>query len=331
MSGGGGRAAPGGSLVLLLSSILGIYGSYICQGYVSERISTTPYGGGGERFPSLVSLNLLQALACSLAAFLAMAVLGKKADGVKSASMMDFILPGLTSTIGPACGLLAIKNISYPAQVLAKSCKMVPVMISGTIFYNKKYGFAEYVAALLIGVGIGVFSLAKSSAKAQQKLASPNKMLGYGLCVVNLFFDGYTNAKEDDVLRLKPETTSLSMMMHMNLWNVVFNGAYLAYNGELAKASAFAQKYPECATDALLFCLTGAIGQLFIYFTINTFGSLALTTITTTRKFFSVLISVVLLATPLLMGQWIGAGMVFAGLGMSIFVKATKKPKKKAT
>jgi len=34
--------------------------------------------------------------------------------------------PGITNTIGPALGIEALKYISYPAQVLAKSSKMIP-------------------------------------------------------------------------------------------------------------------------------------------------------------------------------------------------------------
>ena len=33
---------------------------------------------------------------------------------------------GITNTIGPAMGIEALKYISYPAQVLAKSSKMIP-------------------------------------------------------------------------------------------------------------------------------------------------------------------------------------------------------------
>lgn len=41
----------------------------------------------------------------------------------------------------------------------------------------------------------------------------------------------------------------------------------------------------------LLFCLCGAVGQLFIFATIKRFGSLINTLVTTTRKFFNILLS----------------------------------------
>lgn len=48
---------------------------------------------------------------------------------------------------------------------------------------------------LLIGAGVGLFGM-KGSHKAAAKLANPNTGLGYALCLVNLAFDGYTNAAQ---------------------------------------------------------------------------------------------------------------------------------------
>lgn len=54
-----------------------------------------------------------------------------------------------------------------------KSCKMVPVMIMGTLLHRKRYSPMEYVCMLLIGVGVGMFGL-KSSHGVSSKLAAPN-------------------------------------------------------------------------------------------------------------------------------------------------------------
>lgn len=74
----------------------------------------------------------------------------------------------------------------------------------------------------------------------------------------------------------------------------------------------------------MLFCLCGAFGQLFIFFTIKVFGSLTNTLICTTRKFFNILISVVWNANPLLPAQWGAVAMVFTGLLASTLLKANR-------
>ena len=81
------------------------------------------------------------------------------------------------------------------AQVLAKSCKMIPVMLMGTLIGGKFYSTLEYGCALLIAAGISLFAK-QSSSKVTAKLVAPNAPLGYALCAANLLFDGYTNAAQ---------------------------------------------------------------------------------------------------------------------------------------
>ena len=79
--------------------------------------------------------------------------------------------------------------------MLAKSCKMIPVMLMGTLIGGKLYTSLEYGCALLIAAGISLFAK-QSSGKVMSKLAAPNAPLGYSLCCLNLIFDGYTNAMQ---------------------------------------------------------------------------------------------------------------------------------------
>ena len=85
---------------------------------------------------------------------------------------------------------------------------------------------------------------------------------------------------------------------------------------------------PQAAWDVALFCLCGAVGQLFIFATIRRFGSLANTLVCTTRKFFNILLSVLLNGNPLLPQQWAAVSLVFAGLLVSTISKARKKKKR---
>jgi len=63
------------------------------------------------------------------------------------------------------------------------------------------------------------------------------------------------------------------------------------------------------------------LGQLFIFETLQHFGSLTLVTITLTRKLFTMLLSVIVYNHQLTVGQWMGAGVVFAGISVEAFVK----------
>ena len=120
-------------------------------------------------------------------------------------------------------------------------------------------------------------------------------------------------------------------MAFMNLWcGAYYSLVLFGFSSAGVELLGFCSKYPEAAWDLGVFCLCGAIGQLFIFLTIRTFGSLTNTLICTTRKFFNILLSVVWNGNALLPQQWVAVGMVFAGLLVSSVAKSRKhkKPKK---
>jgi len=65
--------------------------------------------------------------------------------------------------------------------------------------------------------------------------------------------------------------------------------------------------------------------QNFIFLTVTYFGPLTCSIMTTTRKFFTILGSVLIFGHPLTALQWTGTVLVFAGLSLdSAFGKASK-------
>ena len=56
--------------------------------------------------------------------------------------------------------------------------------------------------------------------------------------------------------------------------------------------------------------------QIFIFMTVTQFGPLTCSIITTTRKFFTILGSVIIFGHPMSSRQWFGTMFVFAGLSL---------------
>lgn len=56
---------------------------------------------------------------------------------------------------------LALSYLNYPTQLIFKSCKLIPVMIGSIIIMQKKYGFLDYVAAIIMCIGLTMFTLGK--------------------------------------------------------------------------------------------------------------------------------------------------------------------------
>uniref|UniRef100_A0A7S3QPA7 Uncharacterized protein n=1 Tax=Dunaliella tertiolecta TaxID=3047 RepID=A0A7S3QPA7_DUNTE len=321
----------GGRGLLLLFCVAGIYSAYLTQGLVAENFAVKRYGPEQERMSHLEGLNGAQSMCCFLWAWIILQVMQCTGQALPDnmAPWHAYWKTGVANSFGPAFGMVALKNITYSAQVLVKSCKMVPVMLMGTILHGRRYSPLEYFCMSLIGVGVALFGQ-KSSSSVASKLANPNTGLGYLLCGLNLAFDGYTNSVQDKINEHHPRNSPVHMMCWMNFWTSLCYLAYLfGFSSTGYDLISFLLRHPDAARDVLLFCLCGAFGQLFIFLTIKSFGSLTNTLVCTTRKFFNILISVVVNGNPLLPMQWVAVFMVFIGLITSTLIKSKSRYKYK--
>ncbi|NXT38412.1 S35B1 protein, partial [Pelecanoides urinatrix] len=217
----------------------------------------------------------------------------------------------------------ALQFVSYPTQVvLGKSCKPIPVMLLGVTLLRKKYPPAKYLCVLLIVAGVALFLY-----KPKKGAGSDDHVFGYGelLLLLSLTLDGLTGVSQDH-MRGHYQTGSNHMMLNINLWSTLFLGAGILFTGELWEFLSFTERYPSVIYNILLFGLTSALGQSFIFMTVVYFGPLTCSIITTTRKFFTILASVILFANPISTMQWVGTVLVFLGLGLDAkFGKGVKK------
>lgn len=126
-------------------------------------------------------------------------------------------------------------------------------------------------------------------------------------------------------------------MTALNFLSSLLTTIYLLlspFTNELGSASAFIKNHPRVLWDIIGFSACGALGQVFIFHTLATFGSLVLVTVTVTRKMVSMMLSVVMFGHRLSGMQWVGVGMVFGGIGAEAEMKrrgeVAKREAKKA-
>ncbi|CAF0956599.1 unnamed protein product [Adineta ricciae] len=207
----------------------------------------------------------------------------------------------------------ALEFVSYPMQVLGKSAKPVPVMLFGVLIARRRYPLRKYLYVLLIVIGVVLFMYKEP--KETEKAAEEGAMIGIGefLLFVSLAFDGLTGGLQDSI-RAKHKVQAYHMMFSMNLWSCLWSFIGIISTGEIFSFLNFLQTYPNSISNILLLGLTGAIGQNFIFLTIEWFGPLTCSIVTTTRKFFTILCSVFIFGNLLTTRQIIATILVFLGL-----------------
>ncbi|TIA74233.1 hypothetical protein E3P91_01001 [Wallemia ichthyophaga] len=328
------------TLVRLAICVSGVYACFLLWALVQEKQYTTSTGGN-VFFRSSLFLNTAQSLASAVAAFLYLNLRKPSQQPLKdllalSGSNTGNLLTGIArvavlQAVAQVLGFSSLKHISYPTMVLAKSCKLVPVMLMNVLIYRKKFAPYKYAVVLLVTTGISMFTLLKRSSKASSQTDSS---FGLTLLLANLIIDGLVNSSQDAIFH-HHSINGTQMMFWMNLASSTVTSTAMIVGipaipllgkseitaPEIYSAIEFVKSHPEVLTDIALYAGCGALGQLFIFETLQHFGSLALVTITLTRKLFTMLLSVFIYGHELAPGQWAGAATVFAGISVEAGVK----------
>lgn len=134
-------------LMWLFICFLGIMFSFVCYGLMLEYVTS-----GGRKLHEL-SFLFVTSLLYTLAG-----AAGRYVRDEKPTTMHPtrFAVLGILSMGSTFCSVRSLRYVIYPIQVLAKSCKPVPVMIIGA-FLGKQYPLKKYLNVLAIIVGVALF------------------------------------------------------------------------------------------------------------------------------------------------------------------------------
>ncbi|KAE8451225.1 hypothetical protein EG329_004389 [Mollisiaceae sp. DMI_Dod_QoI] len=349
-----------GILQLLLAAG-GIYGSFLTWALLQERLTTTPYGpeSSPEKFKFPVFLNTVQSLFAALTGYLYLRydTRGKATAPIipNRRILVPLLLVAVTSSLASPFGYASLAHIDYITFILAKSCKLLPVMFLHITLFQKRYPLYKYLVVLAVTSGVAVFTLHAGSEKAHKKPSkatlNPDRNVTWGLLLlgINLLFDGLTNTTQDYIFQTFQPYKGPQMMCANNMMSTLLTLSYLALSpylvhtgigeylgmdlangggGEFMEALGFMKRHPGVWYDVLGFAICGAVGQVFIFYTLSTFSSLLLVTITVTRKMLTMILSVVWFGHRLGGKQWMGVGLVFGGIGAEGVIQRREKAAK---
>jgi UDP-galactose transporter B1 len=206
----------------------------------------------------------------------------------------------------------ALHFISYPTQALVKACKILPVMIVGLVRKTYDHPVIKYVCGVLMTVGLVIFNVAKFGKKDADSI-DINYVGGFWL-IVSLLFDGLVGTQSDIEKARGNKTHAFHLMVSNNLVGLLFSVALMIFNYvEIQHELTI-----ENIKDLAIIGFSGAIGQIFIFLTITKFDCFLLTTVTTSRKFFSLLISIIVFSHPMNQIHWFGITIVFTAIGLDV-------------
>ncbi|CAJ0942794.1 unnamed protein product, partial [Mesorhabditis belari] len=274
----------------LIICAAGILGFFFAFGVYQEKIVQGKYDGN-DKFTYTQALVFFVCAASSIFAYFFMGDGGH--DNVPKryyvSCAASYLLAMLSSN-------QALQYLPYPTQVLAKSFLFIVFGVALFMYKDKKTAQAEG------GIGWGEI-----------------------LLILSLAFDGTTTSIQDQI-KTHYKRTALSMMFYMNFFASIFLIIGLVATGELFEFIAFVQRYPEILWSLSIFAISSCAGQYFIFKTVHEFSPLTCSIITTTRKLFTIIISVIFFSHPISERQMVATFIVFACLFLDA-MGSKKRPK----
>ncbi|KAI1267351.1 solute carrier family 35 member B1 [Xylariaceae sp. FL1019] len=348
---------PEAGVTQLVIAVAGIYGSFLTWAYLQEKLTTTPHGppGATEVFKYPVFLNTIQSLFAAGSGAIYLWFSTPKGSPIppiipSSKILLPLLLVALTTSLASPFGYASLAHLDYITFLLAKSCKLLPVMFLHITVFRKRYPLYKYMVVAAVTAGVAVFTLhsgKKSKKHGGSGLDDKERNSAWGLLLlgINLLFDGLTNSTQDYIFGAFQPYSGPQMMCANNLMSTAVTAAYLVLSpwlvhtgagewlgmdiagsaGELEEAMDFMGRYPGVWADVLGFAACGAVGQVFIFYTLATFSSVLLVTVTVTRKMFTMILSVVAFGHRLTQMQVLGVGLVFGGIGAEAAIARREK------
>jgi solute carrier family 35 (adenosine 3'-phospho 5'-phosphosulfate transporter), member B2 len=305
---------------------VGLNVTFCIWGLVQERILTQTYNGDFFSFSyGLVFLNRLGGLLLSMVLMYYFRV-----EWVKS-PLWEYSFPSVANMLSSWCQYKALEYVTFPVQMLAKAFKIVPVMLVGKFMLNKTYESYEYLSAAAIGFGLYLFlDTAEDLSLKENNFGEAEGVrgtwCGIVLLLLFLFFDSFTGQWQTRMFQLNKALSPLQMMLIMNAFSAVFSFITLVHQEKLTPALTFVYTHPEMILHLVIFCICSTVGQLFIFYTVKSFGAVVFSIIMSMRILFSTLLSCFVYSHPITEMGFLGMAIVFGAIAYRIRRKTEGKP-----
>ncbi|KAJ3432249.1 solute carrier family 35 member b1 [Anaeramoeba flamelloides] len=244
----------------------------------------------------------------------------------------EFLFVSLIQTISYSTSISSHKYTNYPTKILVKSCKPISILVLGSLIYKRKYPVLRYLSMIGMCLGIALFSYQQKGSHSDEH----NLLYSLSLLSVALFSDGIYAQHIDNLHRKYPSSSRIRSMIVINFLLVFcLMPLWLINAYERNNLLSFFKNNPQLIYLLLGSGVLSGIGQLVIYYSLQYFDSVIMSVITTSRKFITILFSIVYFKHTISRQQWASIALVFASLLIDSFSKAhvfeklfKKQPKK---
>jgi adenosine 3'-phospho 5'-phosphosulfate transporter B3 len=223
-------------------------------------------------------------------------------------------------TISRGLTNVSLLYLNYPTQVVFKSLKLLTVMIGSVVWVGRRYSPPEYAATFLTVCSAALFGLGDVS-------ASPKfEYLGIVIVLLSLVGDSLHSNSQETLLQ-DHKASIRETMVYSNLFSAMCCFIVCLLNGELVAALAFCRANPVVWVLIPAQALLQYLGVLCFVTSIQRFGVVLATTVTTVRKILTVLLSFFIYPKPFNQKYLFGIVLFFASFAIQYAVQSQQLQK----
>lgn len=240
--------------------------------------------------------------------------------GREGANAKDYAAVSMSNLMSTLCQYEVLKYLSFSVSTLAKTMKVVPVMIWGYVLDGKKFAPREYAEATVVTFGCFLFVVNRGWESAVERRYEMNAAdaslarrwaMDVGVFILVLYFvcDGFTSSYQQTMYR-RDNVTATAQVFFTSIFTTIFSFIWIVFTGQMNAAMEFIFQHPTAAGDILLLSIASTVAQFSIAYTIRSYSAVILASIMTARQFLSVLISCYVFGAPLNVVQWVGVSLI---------------------
>mmetsp|Transcript_14495 Transcript_14495/g.21263 ORF Transcript_14495/g.21263 Transcript_14495/m.21263 type:complete len:374 (+) Transcript_14495:134-1255(+) len=316
---------PAQDAVKLAFGAGGIYASFLYYGSLQEDVFNH-VAEDGSSFKQAWFLQVLEAAANVIVGAMGLYFSG----ATKNIPQKFFVISGASQVSSKAFTSLSLAHgLSFPVATLAKSGKMAPVMAGQLLLGGASYGIRDYMQVAAIVLGTAILSLGKKKGGE-----SHSTLVGLFFILLSLTMDGVTGGLQK---RLKADMNKVGIkpkpydfMFWTNLYMMIVAIFISFVLGEFTQGIAYCVSNADLWSLIIKFSICSAIGQSFIFYTVAHFDPLVCSTVTTTRKIFSVLLSIFTKGHQMSLQGWFGVSLAVSGILSEVHNKVSHSQKLKS-
>jgi len=313
--------------------VMGLYASYMVSNVFQEELydyrTSVIHTEIGDRFESASLFTFIKSSVCVLISWIAIYFFGDKGESLELFGS-SVTVSAMIKCIASISTLYSLNFITYPQAMLGKCVKIIPIILFEFVFDRKIPSINRCMSVTIVTIGMILFSYSNmpkiDTENTEVKVVEDdngNDLIGWALIALSLILDGALAISQKRMISSNPGISNT--MLVTNLWQMVLSGVLVVYNWREKGGILFIISNGYVVKLLTACSIVETLGQFFVFSLLLVHGPLVTAITTTTRKFFTILVSIFLFGHTLSFMQWSGVCIVFSGIFIDIFAKKSPK------